>query len=77
VIFGLAGVVIGNIIMISTHAYLTANPIQTPLGPLSTDLTQSLLVTRTSWLLLASLGAGALPAWLASRQEIVEAIENR
>lgn len=76
-LFGLTGVVIGNAIMIGVHTYLSANPIQTPLGPLSTDLTASLLVTRSAWLMAASLFAGLIPSWFASRQEIVEAIENR
>jgi len=76
-IFGAIGVAIGNIIMVSVHAYLNANPIQTPLGSLSTDLSRELLLTRSGWLMVAALIAGVVPSWFASRKPIVEAIENR
>lgn len=76
-IFGALGVLLGNGIMIGVHEYLQANPIQTPLGPLSTRLNDQLLLTRSAWLMASALIAGVLPSWFASRQEIVEAIENR
>ncbi len=76
-IFGLAGVVIGNILMVSVHLALNLNPLQTPIGELSTVLSQNLLVTRSIWLLAAALVAGLIPAYLVSQKNIVETIEQR
>jgi len=76
-IFGAIGVLVGNIIMISIHAYLLSNPLSTPLGSLSTILTTELLVTRSAWMLAASLVAGLIPAYLVSQREIVDTIEQR
>lgn len=76
-IFGIIGITIGNIAMIGIHEYLVANPIQTPIGSLKTDLTTDLLVTRSLWMLSASLVAGFIPAYLISRRNIIDTIEQR
>lgn len=76
-IFGFMGVLIGNGLMLSIDAYLNANPIDTPLGALSTNIEDGMLLTRSIWLMCSAFVAGVIPAWFASRKDIVEAIENR
>jgi lipoprotein-releasing system permease protein len=76
-IFGVLGVIVGSAIMLGIHNYLQANPIQAPIGTLSTDLTASLLITRSIWMLAAALVAGFIPAYLVSKQSIIDAIESR
>ncbi|MDY6761777.1 MAG: FtsX-like permease family protein [Candidatus Nanohaloarchaea archaeon] len=76
-LFGLIGIALGNIFMIGIHTYLNANPIQTPVGELKTSVTASLLLTRSLWMLGAAVVAGFLPAYLLSRQGIIDTIENR
>jgi putative ABC transport system permease protein len=76
-VFGAAGVVLGNIITLGIDSYLAANPIISPVGPISTKVSSELLVSRSMGMLAASLVAGFIPAYLTSKTEIVETIENR
>ena len=76
-IFGASGVIIGNAITLGVDTYLTANPISSPVGPISTKLSQDLLITRSTWMMAASIIAGFIPAYMTSKTEIVETIENR
>lgn len=76
-IFGAAGVVLGNMITLGIDSYLAANPIISPIGPISTQISPDLLISRSAWMLGASLVAGFIPAYLTSKTEIVETIENR
>jgi len=76
-IFGMAGVILGNIITLGIDSYLASNPIQSPVGPISTELSFTLLSTRSLGMLAASVIAGFIPAYLTSKTEIVETIENR
>ncbi|MFB6077062.1 MAG: ABC transporter permease, partial [Candidatus Nanohaloarchaea archaeon] len=76
-LFGTVGIALGNVLMVGIDAYLNAAPIHTPIGPLRTAVTTSLLVSRSAWMLVASLVAGFLPAYLMSRRGIIETIEAR
>ena len=76
-IFGASGIIIGNAITLGVDTYLTANPISSPVGPISTKLSQDLLITRSTWMMAASIIAGFIPAYMTSKTEIVETIENR
>lgn len=77
VLFGLAGVIVGNIMTLGIDAALGNQPIQSPVGPISTRIDNGLLLTRSVWMLAASVVAGFVPAYLTSKTEIVETIENR
>lgn len=76
-LFGLAGLILGNLITLGIDSYLAANPISSPVGPISTDISSQLLITRSTGMLLTSVVAGFIPAYLISKTEIVETIENR
>ena len=76
-LFGLAGLILGNLITLGIDSYLAANPITSPVGPISTDISSQLLITRSTGMLLTSIIAGFIPAYLVSKIEIVETIENR
>lgn len=76
-LFGLAGLMLGNLITLGIDSYLAANPITSPVGPISTDISSQLLITRSTGMLLTSIIAGFIPAYLVSKTEIVETIENR
>ena len=76
-LFGLAGLILGNLITLGIDSYLAANPITSPVGPISTDISSQLLITRSTGMLLTSIIAGFIPAYLVSKTEIVETIENR
>jgi len=76
-IFGTAGLILGNLITLGIDSYLATNPISSPIGPISTEISQGLLLTRSAGMLLASVIAGFIPAYLTSQTEIVETIENR
>jgi len=76
-LFGLAGLILGNLITLGIDSYLAANPISSPVGPISTDISSQLLITRSTGMLLTSIIAGFIPAYLVSKTEIVETIENR
>jgi putative ABC transport system permease protein len=76
-IFGATGLMLGNLITLSIHNYLTANPISSPIGMISTQLSPELMITRSAGMLIASLIAGFIPAYVLSKTEIVETIENR
>lgn len=76
-IFGVLGIVIGNLLMFGIDAYLAANPISAPIGLISTKISMELLGTRSLMMLAATLIAGYVPAYLLSQTEIVETIENR
>ncbi|MDY6769380.1 MAG: FtsX-like permease family protein [Candidatus Nanohaloarchaea archaeon] len=76
-LFGALGIALGNVLILGIDAYLQASPIQTPIGSLTTEVTTGLLVSRSLWMLGASVAAGFLPASLLSRQGIIDTIENR
>lgn len=76
-LFGLAGVVIGNALTLFIDSFLSTNPIMSPVGTISTKINSNLLLTRSGWMVAASVVAGFVPAYLASKTEIVETIENR
>lgn len=76
-IFGATGLILGNLITLSIHNYLTANPISSPIGMISTQLSPELMITRSAGMLIVSLIAGFIPAYVLSKTEIVETIENR
>lgn len=76
-IFGLAGVIIGNILTLGINTLLASRPITSPVGTISTRITSDLLLSRSAWMVTASVVAGFIPAYLASKTEIVETIENR
>lgn len=76
-IFGSAGLILGNLITLGIDSYLAANPISSPVGPISTDISRQLLITRSTGMLLTSVIAGFIPAYMISKTEIVETIENR
>ncbi|MCJ7479219.1 MAG: ABC transporter permease [Candidatus Nanohaloarchaeota archaeon QJJ-7] len=76
-LFGVLGVALGNLILLSIHTVLNASPIVSPIGPISTVVTQDLLITRSAWMMAAALIAGYLPAYLVSNRGIVETIEAR
>jgi putative ABC transport system permease protein len=76
-LFGLAGVVIGNALTLFIDSFLSTNPIISPVGTISTKINSNLLLTRSGWMVAASVVAGFVPAYLASKTEIVETIENR
>ena len=75
-IFGLAGLLLGNLITVGIDSYLSANPIISPVGPISTDISSQLLITRSTGMLLTSVIAGFIPAYIISKTKIVETIEN-
>ncbi|MDY6788675.1 MAG: FtsX-like permease family protein [Candidatus Nanohaloarchaea archaeon] len=76
-IFGVLGTLVGGGIMIGVDRYLAVNPIQAPIGVISTELTTELLFTRSVWMVVSALVAGFLPAYLVSKQSIIDAIESR
>lgn len=76
-IFGVAGIIIGNILTLLIDSYLYSNPIMSPVGAISTRINSELLLTRSGWMLAASVIAGFIPAYITSKTEIVETIENR
>ncbi len=76
-IFGALGVLIGNAIMISIHTYLASNPLNTPIGVISTVLGPELLATRTAGMMVVALIAGFIPAYLVSQRGIIDTIEQR
>ncbi len=77
VVFGALGTAIGAAIMLGIHAYLGANPLSTPLGPLSTRLSESLILSRASWMMAAAVVAGFVPAYVVSNLSIIDSIEGR
>ena len=77
VFFGIAGVILGAGIMVGAHTYLVNNPINAPIGSLSTVLTPELLYTRAAWMLVASAVAGFIPAYMVSKLSIIDTIEAR
>lgn len=76
-LFGLAGVLVGNALTLVIDSLLASNPINSPVGTISTRITPGLLTSRSVWMVGASVIAGFVPAYLASKTEIVETIENR
>lgn len=76
-VFGIAGTLAGIAIMVGIHTYLAANPLSTPLGPLSTRISAELLLSRAAWMLIAAFIAGFIPAYLVSKLSIIDSIEGR
>lgn len=76
-IFGIAGVVFGNIVTLGIHQYLIQNPIQAPVGMVATNITAGLLYSRSLILIGATVIAGIVPALLIAQTDIVETIEQR
>lgn len=74
-LLGLSGVIFGNIVLLGLDAYLVSNPISSPMGPMTTAVTQNLLWTRSLVMLVSSLAAGFIPAYLVSKDNIVETID--
>jgi ABC-type lipoprotein release transport system permease subunit len=77
IVFGALGTLIGASIMLGIHAYLGANPLQTPLGPLSTRLSETLILTRAAWMMAAAAVAGFVPAYVVANLSIIDSIEGR
>lgn len=76
-LLGLSGVILGNIILLGLDAYLASNPIGSPMGPMTTAVTPNLLWTRSAVMVISSLVAGFIPAYLVSKRNIVETIDSR
>lgn len=77
IVFGVLGTVIGAAIMLGIHSYLVANPLATPLGPLSTRISETLILTRAAWMMTAAVVAGFVPAYVVSNLSIIDSIEGR
>lgn len=76
-LMGMAGVILGNAILLGLDAYLASNPIGSPMGPMTTAVTLNLLWTRSAIMIVSAIGAGFFPAYLVSKRNIVETIESR
>lgn len=76
-LLGVSGVIIGNVVLLALDGFLASNPISAPMGPMTTVVSSQLLWTRSLIMLLSSLIAGFIPAYLISKQNIVETIEQR
>ncbi|MBI2578962.1 MAG: ABC transporter permease [Candidatus Aenigmarchaeota archaeon] len=73
-IFGIAGAVIGLVIVYSFIFYLNANPLHLAIGNLRPLLLPETAVSSLLVLIVSSVVAGYIPARMASRQDILENI---
>ncbi|MBI4018308.1 MAG: ABC transporter permease [Candidatus Aenigmarchaeota archaeon] len=73
-IFGIAGIILGNIIVYSSLLYFSSNPIPLPIGTLRPALPVETAVNSVIILFMSSMAAGYVPARMASRQDILETI---
>jgi len=76
-LLGVIGVILGNILLLGLDNFLASNPIMSPMGPMSTVVTPTLLWTRSLVMVVSSLIAGFIPAYLISKDNIIETIETR
>lgn len=73
-IYGIVGVILGNIIMQGLLALLTIYPLSMPIGDVIPILTMERLVTTSIILIFASIVAGFFPSKKAANDNILEAI---
>ena len=73
-IYGVVGVIIGNIVMQGLLALLTMHPLAMPIGDVVPILTTDRLVITSVTLILASIVAGFFPSRQAANDNILEAI---
>lgn len=71
-IYGVFGVLLGIAFINLIIRYLRENPVHVPMGLLRPEVTPDILISATAMLLLASLAAGFLPAYLAARQPLLK-----
>jgi putative ABC transport system permease protein len=70
------GTLAGGTLLLAVLQYLAGNPIVFPGGPVAPFLEPGLVVQSVASLYAASLIAGYLPAWLTTREEILDAIRG-
>ncbi len=73
-IYGIVGVIIGNIVMQGLLALLTMHPLSMPIGDVVPILTFNRLITTSVTLILASIVAGFFPSKRAADDNILDAI---
>ena len=73
-IYGVVGVIIGNIIMQGLLALLTLHPLNMPIGAVVPILTTDRLITTSVTLIFASIIAGFFPSKKAADENILDAI---
>ncbi len=73
-IYGVVGVIIGNLVMQGLLALLTMHPLSMPIGDVVPILTTDRLVTTSITLIFASIIAGFFPSKKAADDNILEAI---
>ena len=73
-IYGLFGVLIGNIVMQALLAFLTIHPLKMPIGDVVPILTTERLILTSVTLIIASIIAGFFPSKRAAEDNILDAI---
>ncbi len=73
-IYGLVGVIIGNIVMQGLLILLTMHPLAMPIGDVIPILTSDRLITTSLTLIFASIVAGFFPSRQAANDNILDAI---
>ncbi len=73
-IYGVVGVIIGNLVMQGLLILLTAHPLAMPIGDVVPILTSDRIITTSITLVFASLIAGFFPSKKAANDNILEAI---
>ncbi len=74
IIYGVVGVIVGNIVMQGLLALLTMHPLAMPIGDVVPILTTERLVTTSLTLIFASIVAGYFPSKKAANDNILDAI---
>jgi putative ABC transport system permease protein len=74
IIYGVVGVIIGNLVMQGLLVILTLYPLTMPIGAVVPILTTNRLITTSAILIFASIIAGFFPSKKAANDNILEAI---
>jgi len=74
IIYGVVGVIIGNLVMWGLLVLLTLHPLNMPIGAVVPILTTQRLITTSVILILASIVAGFFPSKKAADDNILDAI---
>ena len=69
-----SGIVIGSLLLYFLTSYMTANPIEFPMGDVKPLVEQQLIITSIIGLITVSLIAGFIPSWKTAKESILESI---
>ena len=73
-VYCFSGIIVGSFLLLFLTSYMTANPLEFPMGAVTPLIESQLVIQSIISLIIVSLIAGFIPSWKTAREDILKAI---